>query len=175
MRVRPLVLAILLANLLAACKSSQPPPPGAGSAQGSAPARKPPDEMDERMRHCPVALEGATSTLVEIEGGVRFTLEVPESQVAEARRRARHIVEFAAKRTREGHGEFDGKGGGQMRNCPVVTSGVTIEVADTPGGAQIDIRATDRAQLEQLRAETRRRVERFPFVGATITIADANH
>jgi hypothetical protein len=130
--------------------------------------KKPPDQMDERMRHCPVALDGASSELRDIDGGVRFTIRVPEAAIAEARRRSHHIVEFAAKRTREGHGDFDGKGGGRMRNCPVVTDDVTITASDTESGAQLDI-VTDAARVEALRVETRERVKRFPFVGATIT------
>jgi hypothetical protein len=124
--------------------------------------------MDERMRHCPLALDGATSTLEDIDGGVRFTIKAPEPTVPEVRRRAHHIVEFAARKTRVGHGGFDGKGGGRMKNCPVITDAVTIAVTDLDGGAQLDVLAT--GDLAALRAETRARATKFPFVGATITI-----
>ena len=164
--------AVVLAILLMSCKSSEPVTQ-TPAQQGSAPAKKPPDEMDERMRHCPVALDGAASTVEDIDRGLRFAIRVPDQLVDEARRRAHHIIEFAAKRTREGHSGFDAKGGGRMKNCPVVTDGVTIQVSDIPGGAQIDVLATDPAHLDQLRAETRGRVERFPFVGATVTFAAA--
>jgi hypothetical protein len=127
--------------------------------------------MDERMRHCPVALDGATATLVDIDGGVRFTINMPEPAVAEARRRAHHIVDFAARRTHEGHGGFDGQGGGRMKNCPVVTDDVAIKATDIPGGAQLDVIAA--GDVAQLRAETRARTEKFPFVGATIEVAGA--
>lgn len=123
--------------------------------------------MDEKMRHCPLALEGATSTLEEIDGGVRFTVQVPEERVEEARRRSHHVVEFAAKRTREGHSEFDAKGGGRMRNCPVVTDDVAISVTDIPAGARLDITSTN-DQVDKLRLETRARADRFSFDGATI-------
>lgn len=101
---------------------------------------------------------------------MRFTIKVPDAMVAEARRRAHHIVDFAAKRTRDGHGGFDGKGGGRMRNCPVVTDDVTITATDIDGGAQLDI-VTAAARVAALRAETSERVKRFPFAGATITVA----
>jgi hypothetical protein len=133
------------------------------------PAGKPPDEMDEKMRHCPLALDGATSVLEEIEGGVRFTVKVPDATVAEVRRRSHHVVEFAARKTTKGHGEFDGKGGGRMRNCPVVTDDVTISVAEIEGGARLDI--VTAGGVDELRAETRARVERFPISGATIELA----
>lgn len=141
--------------LLAACKASD------------APAHKPNDEMDEKMRHCPLALDGASTTLQDIEGGVRFVVHVPASQLDEVRKRAHHIVEFAAKRTREGHGEFDGKGGGKMKNCPVMTDGVTIAASDIDGGAQLDVTGD---HADAIRAESRERARKFPFSGATITL-----
>ena len=144
----------LLLLAVVGCKSSD-----------SKPAPKPPDDMDEKMRHCPLALDGAVSTLEDIDGGVRFTIQVPAAQVDEARRRAHHIVEFADKKTRAGHGEFDGKGGGHMKNCPVVTDDVTITATDLDGGARLDIVGKDTVAL---RSETRTRVKSFPYVGATI-------
>lgn len=121
------------------------------------------------MRHCPLALDGATSVLEDVDGGVRFTIDAPEATRDEARRRAHHIVEFAARKTRQGHGDFDGKGGGRMKNCPIVTDEVTITATDTDGGARVDV-VTEPARVDTLRAETRERVKRFPFVGATITV-----
>lgn len=166
--------SLLFIALLTACGSSSDPKPKVETqAQPAATTpKKPPDEMDERMRHCPLALDGATSTLEDIEGGVRFTINAPPAEVAEAQRRAHHIVEFAAKKTREGHGGFDGKGGGRMKNCPVVTDGVTITATDLPTGAQLDIIA--QGDVAQLRVDTRARAEKFPFVGATIKVATAH-
>jgi len=125
--------------------------------------------MDEKMRHCPLALDGAVSTLEDTEGGVRFTIRVPEPALAEVRRRAHHVVDFAARKTRDGHGGFDGQGGGRMKNCPVVTDGVTIRATDVEGGAQLDVIAT--TDVHKLQADTRERAKDFPFVGATIKLA----
>jgi hypothetical protein len=149
----------LLLVALIGCKSSE-----------SKPTPKPPDEMDEKMRHCPLALDGAATTVADIDNGVRFTIKPPAATLAEARRRAHHIVDFAAKKTRHGHGEFDGKGGGRMKNCPVVTDDVTIIAVDVDGGAQLDV-MTPPERVDALRTETRERVKNFPFVGATITVA----
>ena len=122
------------------------------------------------MRHCPLSLDGASATLEDIDGGVRFTIEVPDHAIDEVRRRAHHIVDFAAKRTRAGHGEFDGKGGGRMKNCPVITDGVNINATDIARGARLDIIAAS-GQVARLRADTRARVAKFPFVGATIKVS----
>lgn len=169
-RVRWLVVIALLG-----CKPTDSKPAATTAEQDRQPAEqkpapKPPDEMDEKMRHCPLALDGATSKLEDIPGGVRFTVKVPEASLDDARRRARHVVEFAAKRTRKGHGEFDGQGGGHMKNCPVVTEGVAISATDIDGGVQLDITA-ESDHVDGLRAESRERATKFPFVGATISIA----
>ena len=166
---------LLLIGLLGCSSSGSEPERGAEprpAREVSPPARRPPDDMDERMRHCPLALEGASATLEDIAGGVRFTVTVPDAAVDEARRRARHVVEFAARRTRAGHGGFDGKGGGRMKNCPVITDGVTITVADVPGGARLDV-IGEPARIDALRSESRDRARKFPFVGARIRIAGA--
>ena len=170
----------LLLLALLACKSSDSTPAPTQAQPAAVPlpitpldsksAPKPPDEMDEKMRHCPLALDGAASTVEDIAGGVRFTIKAPEAAVADVRRRAHHIVDFAAKKTRDGHGGFDGKGGGRMKNCPIVTDDVTITATDVDGGAQVDIVAAA-ARVDALRVETQERVKRFPFVGATISLA----
>jgi hypothetical protein len=147
---------------LAACRSSDAPPE-------PKPAPRSTDELDERMRHCPLALDGVASTLEDIPAGVRFVVVAPDAVLADARRRAHHIVEFAARRTREGHGGFDAKGGGRMKNCPVVTDGVVIATTDIAGGVQLDV-TTDAAHVAQLRTDSRDRAAKFPFTGATIAM-----
>ncbi len=149
--------------LACACGSDAPREAAVDPKPPEATARKPPDQMDEKMRHCPLALDGAVSTLEDIEGGVRFTIKV--ANVAEVRKRAQHVVEFAAKRSRAGHGEFDGKGGGRMKNCPVVTDGVTITATDIDGGTTLELVST---KVDDLRREARRRADAFSFTGATI-------
>ena len=136
---------------------------------GPVAVHKPPDQMDEKMRHCPLALEGAASSVQDITGGVRFTIHAPDPLVDEARQRARHIVEFAAKHTHAGHGEFDGQGGGHMKNCPVITDDVTIEARDIAGGAELDVVSAS-GHVDELRAATRERVSHFPFTGASVTL-----
>lgn len=149
----------------------EPEPAARVAANGSADARipKPPDEMDERMRHCPLAFNGASATVQDIDGGVRFVVEVPVAVLEDARQRARHLVDFAARRTREGHGEFDGKGGGHMKNCPIVTDDVAIAASDVEGGVQLDVTSTSGA-VDALRAESRQRAAKFPFAGATVRL-----
>jgi len=133
-------------------------------------ADKPVDNMDEKMRHCPLAIDGAASTLTDIEGGVQFEVKVPAAGVAEVQRRAHHVIEFAAKRhDKSTHQVSDKQGGGTMRNCPVVTSETTISVDDLSDGARITV-TVPADRVAELRAESRRRVDKFAFVGATIDV-----
>ena len=55
-----------------------------------------------------------------------------------------------------------------MKNCPVVTDGVAIAATDLPDGVQVDVTSTGAVDL--IRAESRQRAEKFPFVGATVRI-----
>lgn len=164
---------ILLASLLACCDKAEPRAveirPEITAPTPAPVAPKPADEMDEKMRHCPLAIEGATTELVDVETGIRLDVKAPAPKIEEVRRRAHHLVDFAAKRHVKGtHGAFDGKGGGRMKNCPVVTDDVTIAVEDTFEGVRISV-ITTADRVAKLQLESRERAAKFPFVGATIT------
>ena len=143
-------------------------PPSADTSAAPPSANKPADPMDEKMRHCPVAIDGAVSTMTDIDGGVQF--EVRAANVAEVQRRAHHVVEFVAKRhDKSTHQVSDKQGGGTMRNCPVVTSDTAIAVDDLADGARLKV-TVPAERVAELRAESRRRVDKFTFVGATIDV-----
>lgn len=163
-------MLVSLASLIA-CKSepvaSETTPERVEPRPGVAP--KPPDQMDEKMRHCPLAIDGATTELFDVANGIRFDIKAPAPKVDEVRRRSHHLVDFAAKRHVQGtHGAFDGKGGGRMKNCPIVTDDVTIAVEETSEGALISV-ITTADRVARLQLESRDRAAKFPFVGATIT------
>jgi hypothetical protein len=88
----------LLILALVGCRSESKPAPIAESPPPAKPSPKPPDEMDEKMRHCPLALDGATSNLEDIDGGVRFTIRVPDTSVDEVRRRSHHMSSLRRRR-----------------------------------------------------------------------------
>lgn len=154
--------------LVAACNSKPAPAPSAGSGSGSGSGSAAPDDMDEKMRHCPLAIEGARATLIDDDAAVRWEVVATDTAaIAEIRKRAHHVVEFAAGRAAKGqHG--GGKGGGTMRNCPVVTSGVVLEVTDIDGGAQLVIRPSEATALADLRRDSRERAAKFPFTGVEV-------
>lgn len=125
------------------------------------------NDMDEKMRHCPLTLAGAKVTYGEVDRGVQFDIDVPANLVTEVQRRAHHVVEFAAGKAKAGvHG--GGQGGGTMRNCPVVTSGVVIEATDVPTGARLVVTPVVATGLSDLRRESATRVAKFSFEGVTV-------
>ncbi len=164
--------AAVVIVLFLGCKGDQKKPaeakPAATGPTAVEPAAtKPADDMDEKMRHCPLALAGATVTLAEVADGVQFEVRASGATVDEVRKRARHVVEFAAGRSQAGaHG--GGQGGGTMRNCPVVTNGVVIREDDIDGGAKLTIMPAVATGLDELRRETRARLDKFVFDGVTI-------
>lgn len=154
---------------LAACGNSAPTregsaavPPVVAAAPVIDGAARPPDDMDEKMRHCPLTVAGATATYALEPAGTRWeiTATAPEA-TAEIQRRAKHVVEFAAGRSEKGvHG---GGQGGRMHNCPVLTTGVVISETDLPGGARLVVVPVKPDDVEQMRQDTVLRAKAFTF------------
>jgi hypothetical protein len=170
MRTKPLLLVPVTLSLLACKGSSEQPPPASGSATAVLKEPAPParaEDLDEKMRHCPVTLEGVTAELADVDGGVQFMLQASTPEVvAEARRRAHALVDFTAGRAKTTHG--GGKGGGFMRNCPIITKDAMVVAEDTDGGVRITVKPTDSAKLAEFRATARERFERAPLERAKV-------
>jgi len=131
----------------------------AASPSGSA------DPLDEKMRHCPLTVDGAKTVIADVEGAVELTVTAPaDSAIAEMRRRVRHLEDLSSdKPTGVPHGA--GAGGGGMRNCPVVSKGTRITGTDITGGVRIRVEPRDAAGLSELRDETRKRFAALPPSG----------
>lgn len=165
------VLSILLA--WSACKSSKDTEPTAGSAEPSiAPAAerpnvKAPEDLAEKMRHCPVTSPGAKTEIADVDGGIQFVLRAstPDA-ITEVRARAHRLAEFTAGRNKVEHG--GGRGGGFMRNCPIVVKDARVAVEDIEGGVRITVRPNDASKLAELRATSRERLERAPLERAKV-------
>jgi TusA-related sulfurtransferase len=133
-------------------------PPEAGVA-ASAETGKAPDPLDEKLRHCPLTVDGARAEIADAPGGVEIVVTASQDEaVQDIRRRVRHIEEFtrkAGKDTGVPHGA--GAGGGWMRNCPVVTKDTLVAGTDIDHGVRIHIRPLRAEALGELRSEVRRR------------------
>jgi hypothetical protein len=116
------------------------------------------DPLSEKLRHCPVTVDGATTDVNDVDVGVEFVIRVPsESGRAELMRRAHHLESFTqnkGKGTGVRHG--GGQGGGWMRDCPIVTKETIVQATETSEGARI--RVATEGDVDALRAETRRRL-----------------
>jgi hypothetical protein len=124
------------------------------SRAGPAP---PDDPLAEKLRHCPITVDGVAIALRDVDDGVEWTITATDAAaIDEIRRRAAHLVAFTSGQPRRGeHG--GGAGGGFMQNCPVVARSTTIEATDIPGGSRLVVRAGPDLTAPELRAETRRR------------------
>jgi hypothetical protein len=151
--------------------SASPPPVVAAAPAIDGATARPPDDMDEKMRHCPLTVDGATATYALEPTGTRWEITASAAGgTAEIQRRAKHIVEFAAGRSEKGvHG--GGQGGGRMRNCPVLTSGVVITETDIPGGARLVVAPVTPGDAAQMREDTVARAKAFSFPNVTVVAA----
>jgi hypothetical protein len=95
-----------------------------------------------------------------VDDGVELTVHVASAtELSELERRVHHIEEFTAK-----HGQVEGrhgtgKGGGRMRNCPVVTQDTIVHGEPIDLGFRIVVRPNDPSAVADLRVETRKRLE----------------
>ena len=132
------------------------------AAVDAAPARGGADDpLAEKLRHCPLAVDGAATASRDTGDGIELTITTSTAAgIAEIRRRAAHLVAFTAGQgPRADHG--GGAGGGFMQNCPVVTRATSITATDVAGGSRLLVRAVGTLSVAELRAETRRRHAAF--------------
>ena len=163
----PLSLSALSTALfLTACASSPPPTPAGPAPSGpvspttaNATPSEAPDPLDEKLRHCPLTVDTAKSELRDVDGGVELVVHVANAdQVAELEKRVRHIEEFTQRDGKVGGRHGTGKGGGRMQNCPIVTQRTKVQGEKIELGFRIVVRATDAADVDSMRAETRKRL-----------------
>ncbi|HEX7839562.1 MAG TPA: VCBS repeat-containing protein [Kofleriaceae bacterium] len=167
MRERSLLAITLL--VLLGCKQSSEPASSASRSPATPPTAQPPagEDLAEKMRYCPVTLPGVNTEIEDIDRGVRFVLRAQTAEVvAEARHRAHLLAEFTAGRGKEKHG--GGKGGGFMRNCPIITRDASVTAEDIPEGVRLTVAPDQQDQLAEFRTAARARLARAPLERATV-------
>jgi TusA-related sulfurtransferase len=110
------------------------------------------------MAHCPTAVEGADTTITDVEGGVQL-LVVSKDEKATADIRARSKALLEAAKTQDPAKQHTGSGGGKglFGHCTIIMHGTTLDVAEAPGGNKITVKAKDPKEVDWLRRETRER------------------
>jgi hypothetical protein len=157
----------LLALASVACRSGDADPPApapspaasvaAPAATSAAPPATAPDPLAEKLRHCPLTVEGAATAIADVDGGIELVVTAKdEARALEIRSRVKHLEELTSdKDTGVTHGA--GAGGGWMRDCPVVSKDTRVVGADIAGGSRILVRPKGAGSVADLRTETRRR------------------
>ena len=131
------------------------------SAPASAPALVEPMH-DTRMGNCPSAAPGATVAMRDVEGGIEISITgQDEAVVKEIKSRMSKLVE--ADRTAvnvaaaAGRHDHMGSGGGRSGHCIIVLRKTKLETADLSNGIKATVKASDKADVDWLRRETRDR------------------
>jgi hypothetical protein len=149
-------LASLLV-ILASCGSPPPPAPAApraGTQTGG---------LEHGMANCPAALATAVTRVTDIADGVALTITATDP-ISRERLVALGEVHDQMRdpvRTQAEHTGMHG-GPGDRGHCPIIHNRTAVTVTQIPGGIYVTVRAWDPAELAQLRADTRARVDRLP-------------
>ncbi|HEY8074368.1 MAG TPA: chromate transporter [Labilithrix sp.] len=117
------------------------------------------DPLDEKLRHCPLTVETARSEARDVDDGIEITVRVAGAQqLEELANRVHHLEAYTATNGDAGGRHGTGKGGGHMQNCPIVTQRTIVSGEPIDHGFRIRVRANDASKVDELRAETRRRL-----------------
>lgn len=149
-------------------KAGTPPTPtgdhphgsGQGGGQGGGTGAGA-NEMVNKMKHCPSAVEGSTT---KVEGGkdavvVTITASDP-AKAADIQKRAKHLASLTAPTAApEVKHSGQGTGGGALGKCPVVMRDVTLKVEDQKDGAKVTVTPKNPATLSELTRVSKDRAE----------------
>jgi hypothetical protein len=137
----------------ASCKDNPPTPtPTAASAET--------ETTSAKLAHCPSAVDGTTTTIVDVPGGVELTVTGTSDDTAkDVRSRAHALVDAVKNEPATIKHNGKGEGGGTYGRCPVVMRDTTVDVADVDKGVKLTVVAKDAAQLDWLRRESRERYD----------------
>jgi hypothetical protein len=154
--VTPRLHALLFAAafLGAGCKdnASSAGPAPAASASG--------DSSGAKLAHCPCAVDGATTVITDVPGGVQLVVTGKSDDTVKDVRARSHSLADAVKNepaTIKHNGK--GEGGGTFGRCPVVLRETTVDVVDADRGVTITVKPKDPAELDWLRREARERYD----------------
>jgi len=149
-----------MAVSLGACDKKTPTADttSSGSASASAVAVAPSASspgVDDRRHRCPTDVQGATTSVADVDGGVALTIIAADDKaVAEIRERTTRAVEMAQR-----------FGGGPQRvesahhgRCAAMLRGAKSDAKNIDGGTQITILGTDAVDVTRVRADVRDRL-----------------
>jgi hypothetical protein len=129
---------------------------------GGAPSPAPPaggEVGQNKMVHCPSAVEGAKTEIKDVDGGFEVTVTAAaEPAIGEIRKRAKHVGEVAKVDATTPAHTGEGAGGGGLGKCPTLMKDVDAAAADVDGGAKVSVKVRNAADLEAARKAARDRL-----------------
>ncbi|MCC6999751.1 MAG: hypothetical protein IT370_34430 [Deltaproteobacteria bacterium] len=169
--MRKLVLAsvVLLSLGVVGCKKKKDKPTPTADPSTSAspsmtpsplPTASPVDTTHamNKMKNCPNAAAGATTTVEDVEGGVKLVIVGADpAAVTEIKARTKTVIAaFKPENTEVKHtGEGTGLGAGGK--CPLVLVDATAEVKESDKGVEVTLKVADAAKLDEVRKRVKER------------------
>jgi hypothetical protein len=177
--LRPLFACAIALTLSLGCDDPKPtaePAKTATAAASTAPVKAPPTAMPSspapggergKMVHCPSVVEGASTDVQDVEGGVVLTITAKdEARTKEIRERSKFLADASKTEAPGQKHDGSGAGGGALGRCPVVNRNTTVETADVDGGSKITVKPKNAAEVDWLRRESRERLKEMSEPGA---------
>lgn len=149
----------------ASAPASQP-----AQAQAPSPGTQPMTGEQKMASMCPMMVPGTRVTSEDIEGGTAMVFTTTSGDVADLRARARRMAEMHNQMGQHMmgpgmHGGMHGgegmHGGGEGMQSGMMMVASDATVVDIEGGARMELRPRDPAQLDELRAQTRKHSQRM--------------
>lgn len=161
-----LLLAVTIVTL-PACKKDQPtaPAPSASVSAAAAPSSSDVPAASAsavapsgKMAHCPSAIDGSTTTITDVEGGVAVAITgTSPDMTSQIRARSQALLDASKNQDATVHHNGTGEGGGQFGRCPIVMRNTTLELTSIDNGSKIVVKPETPKELDWLRRETRDR------------------
>lgn len=120
-----------------------------------------------KMVHCPSVVEGASTDIQDVDGGVVVTVTAKdEAKTKEIRERAKFLADASKSEAAGAQHNGTGAGGGAFGRCPVVNRNTIVEAADVDGGSKLTVKPKEPGELDFVRREARERLKELGEPGA---------
>ncbi len=114
---------------------------------------------DGHMANCPTAAPGATVALKDVEGGIEVSVTgKDEASAKEIKARMTRLVEADRNEADAGvKHDHAGSGHGTYGRCTIVMRNTKLTTSDIPNGVKATVLASNKAEVDFVRRETRDR------------------
>jgi hypothetical protein len=123
---------------------------------------------DAHMANCPSAAPGATTVLKDVEGGIEISITGKDAAAGKEIKARMAKLADADKNEADAGVKHDHAGGGHgvYGRCTIVMRNTKLTTADIPNGVKATVIATNKAETDWVRRETRDRDKEAKMPGA---------